>query len=122
MLSETDQNYLSSLTLPDIQGIMPFVHALTSQLNIGYSQSFVRNLLLTAQLREQKIKAAEQNQKQAITYFLHLPKLAYTVSRLPQRVRDHPDFAPVRQSLMSPYNSPYFRAIATWIELLTRQA
>lgn len=122
MLSETDQNYLSSLTLPDIQGIMPFVHALTNQLNIGYSQSFVRNLLLTAQLREQKIKAAEQNQKQAITYFLHLPKLAYTVSRLPQRVRDHPDFVPVRQSLMSPYNSPYFRAIATWIELLTRQA
>jgi len=35
-------------------------------------------------------------------------------------VRNHTNFAPVRTSLKSPYNAPYFRAIATWIELLNR--
>ena len=50
-------------------------------------------------------------------YFLHLPKVAYTLARLPTNVLDNPDF---RKSLKSPYNAPYFRAIATWIELLNR--
>lgn len=119
-LSKSEQDYLKEISEPALQGVIPFVDQLLNQLDIGYSQSFVRNLLLTAQLREQKIREAEENQQQAVAHFLHLPKLAYTLSRLPQRVRDHPAFKPIRQSLMSPYNSPYFRVIATWIELLTR--
>ena len=52
-----------------------------------------------------------------IKYYLHLPQIAYTLDRLPKNVLDDDDF---RKALKNPYNSPYYRAIATWIELLNR--
>jgi CRISPR-associated protein Csm1 len=126
-IDRQDQKYLSQEAIPQFLGVLPFVQQLVDpqQLAIGYSRNFIRNLLITAQIREQKIQEIQQSQPeqiQAVTYYLHLPKLAYAFSRLPQRVRDDPKFIPIRQSLMSPRNSPYFRAIATWIELLTRKS
>lgn len=92
------------------------------------SRNFTRNLLATAQIQEQKIEEFEdkrtvkqyENQDKDIRYFLHLPKIAYTLSRLPDRIRGNPEFSKISTSLKSPYNAPYFRAIATWIELLNR--
>ncbi|WP_339377489.1 hypothetical protein [Calothrix sp. NIES-2100] len=68
-------------------------------------------------LRKHKEQDKDNND---IDYYLHLPKLAYALSRLPEKVRNQPDFISFRQSLMNPQNAPYFRAIATWIELLSR--
>ncbi|MCL1465973.1 type III-A CRISPR-associated protein Cas10/Csm1 [Argonema galeatum] len=107
-------------------GVLPFVKILELELN--YSRSFIRNLLLTAQLQEQMIKEVEENRKHQqyegqikdMRYYLHLPKIAYTLARLPNNVRDSACFQTVRTSFLSPYNAPYFRAIATWIELLNR--
>jgi CRISPR-associated protein Csm1 len=92
------------------------------------SRNFTRNLLATAQVQEQKIEEFEDkrtvkqydNQDKDIRYFLHLPKIAYTLARLPDRIRGNPEFSKISTSLKSPYNAPYFRAIATWIELLNR--
>ena len=115
--------YLSPEILPSLFGIFPFVEKLeTQRLEINYARSFVRNLLATAQIQEQMIRENDKQleQVQDIRYYLHLPKVAYTLARLPSYVRDAPNFQPVRQSLLSPYNAPYFRAIATWIELLNR--
>ena len=61
-----------------------------------------------------------EEQQREIRYYLHLPKIAYTLARLPSQVRNNENFAPVRTSLKNPYNAPYFRAIATWLELLNR--
>lgn len=134
-LPEGDKAYLSEVERPPLLGVFPFVHQLVHQLDIGYSQGFLRNLLVTAQIREQRLQAFEDknvgqllpesnppssNQQLATAYYLHLPQLAYTLSRLPAEVRNHQQFKPIRQSLMSPRNSPYFRAIATWIDLITR--
>lgn len=117
--------YLSSEKLPSLLGILPLVKKL-SNIDTNYSRSFVRNLLNVAQVQNQMIKeikekrkqAQYQNQEQDIRYYLHLPKVAYTLARLPDRVLDDEEF---RKSLKSPYNAPYFQAIATWIELLTRK-
>lgn len=124
-VDDRSKEYLTSEAMPELMGVLPFVKNLIASeaLELRYPQSFIRNLLITAQIREQKIKEAQKRQPeqtQAITYYLHLPKLAYALSRLPSQIRAHPQFSPIRQSLMSPRNSPYFRAIATWIELLTR--
>ena len=116
-------NYLKEETLPGLWGVFPFVEQLNNQLEINYSRSFVRNLLLTAQIQEQmleKMKESPIEEQRAIRYYLHLPKIAYTLARLPSAVREHQDFVPVRTSLKNPYNAPYFRAIATWIEFLNR--
>ncbi|PSB11573.1 type III-A CRISPR-associated protein Cas10/Csm1 [filamentous cyanobacterium CCP2] len=117
--------YLEDEAMPELLGVLPFVQKLLdpNEINIGYPQSFIRNLLVVAQLRQEKIQEIRKTQpceEQAVTYYLHLPKLAYTLSRLPAQIRTHANFTPIRQSLMSPRNSPYFRAIATWIELLNR--
>jgi CRISPR-associated protein Csm1 len=118
--------YLKDEAMPALLGVLPFVKKLLdpNELNMGYPQSFIRNLLVVAQLRQEKIQEIRKTQpseEPAVTYYLHLPKLAYTFSRLPAQIRTHENFAPIRQSLMSPRNSPYFRAIATWIELLNRE-
>lgn len=92
------------------------------------SRNFTHNLLTTAQVQEQKIQEIEDGRKvkqydmeqEDIRYFLHLPKIAYTLARLPPRVKENESFSKISQSLKSPYNAPYFRAIATWIELLNR--
>jgi CRISPR-associated protein Csm1 len=111
---------------PEIFGILSFVKQLTEQLDLGsdYSRSFIRSLLDTAEAQKIMLDKKEKQQDEELTngirYYLHLPKLAYAFSRLPATVRDKPEFTPVRQSLMSPLNAPYFRAIATWIELLNR--
>jgi CRISPR-associated protein Csm1 len=111
---------------PTLLGVLPFV----SRIRADFSRSFIRNLLIAAELQEQKVREIKEKRKheeykhqlQDIQYYLHLPQIAYTLSRLPSRVRNDASFEPVRTSLKSPYNAPYFRAIATWIELLTRNS
>jgi CRISPR-associated protein Csm1 len=102
---------------------------LTAQLHdpnrIGYSRAFIRNLLILADIRDLKIESLleqpSSDHQDDITYYLHLPKLAYSLSRLPASVRNNENFIPVRQALLNPRSSPYFRSIATWVELLNRQ-
>ncbi|MBD2137696.1 type III-A CRISPR-associated protein Cas10/Csm1 [Anabaena sp. FACHB-1237] len=118
---EINQKYAQREIKPNLLGIIPFVEIL-SQPNIGvnYSRTFVKNLLITAQIQEQaleKFKDKKTKEALATRYYLHLPKIAYTLARLPREVLNNDDF---RTSLKSPYNAPYFRAIATWIELLNR--
>ncbi|MBW4669853.1 MAG: type III-A CRISPR-associated protein Cas10/Csm1 [Cyanomargarita calcarea GSE-NOS-MK-12-04C] len=115
--------YLQQEDNPPIWGILPFVERL-EQKDIGtdVSRNFVRNLLITAQVQEQALKKIEEkkfNDAIETRYYLHLPKIAYTLARLPQEVLKDDDF---RTSLKNPYNAPYFRAIATWIELLNRKS
>ncbi|MDX2098385.1 MAG: type III-A CRISPR-associated protein Cas10/Csm1 [Leptolyngbyaceae cyanobacterium bins.59] len=122
-LNADDRTYLQSEPKPELFGVLPFVQALNTQLDVNQSRGFIRNLLLTAQLQSELIKQAKEKQStsiQDIRYYLHLPKVAYTLARLPQNVRDHPNFLPVRLALKNPRNAPYFRAIATWLELLNR--
>ncbi|MGK7926274.1 MAG: type III-A CRISPR-associated protein Cas10/Csm1 [Spirulina sp.] len=116
--------YLEPESQPELLGILPFV----TKLNDGetdYPRSFVRNLLNTADLQEKAIKEAEEkfakdsDRVKDCRYFLHLPRVAYTLSRLPQRFRKNRSLI---TSLKNPYNAPYFRAIATWIELLNRKS
>ncbi|MCT7995979.1 type III-A CRISPR-associated protein Cas10/Csm1 [Laspinema olomoucense] len=123
------REYLQSAEYPPILGIFPLIEQLEKQqIETNYARSFVRSLLATAQMQEQMIKEIETKRRSPIykqeindiRYYLHLPQMAYTLARLPQRVREHPEFAPVRKSLNNPYNAPYFRAIATWLELLNR--
>jgi CRISPR-associated protein Csm1 len=142
-IAEKTQGYLAICDRPPFLGVWDFVALLQGQLVNHYKQSFVRNLLLTAQIQEQQLeekkKAIHQyrkdypNVKEAdaaiktlnrevhdIRYYLHLPKVAYTLARLSPELRQREEFKPMRISLLSPYNAPYFRTIATWIELLTR--
>ncbi len=115
--------YLKQEDNPSLWGILPFVSRLERQ-KIGreFSRNFVRNLLITAQIQEQALKNIEDkksNDTIETRYYLHLPKIAYTLARLPQNVLEDDEF---RTSLKNPYNAPYFRAIATWIELLNRNS
>ena len=124
VISEDKKRYINKIEQIDLFGILPFVDKLLNHPDLDYSESFIRNLLVTAEIQELALKEAKEeqkNEKNDINYFLHLPKLAYAMSRLPPKLRNHEDFAPIRRSFMSPYNAPYFRAIATWIELLTRE-
>ncbi|WP_071192471.1 type III-A CRISPR-associated protein Cas10/Csm1 [Trichormus sp. NMC-1] len=115
------KKYLSSENKPKFLGILPFVEILEQQnIGVNYSHNFVRNLLITAQIQEQALEKFNDKKTQEALgnrYYLHLPKIAYTLSRLSREVLKNDDF---RTSLKSPYNAPYFRAIATWIELLNR--
>jgi CRISPR-associated protein Csm1 len=120
LLKPEDRNYLASVAKPSLFGVLPFVERLSGEIGQGYKRSFVRNLLNTAQAQEEKIKEAKAkhpDQLKDIRYYLHLPKIVYTLARLPDKVLDDSDF---RKSLKNPYNAPYFRVIATWIELLNR--
>jgi CRISPR-associated protein Csm1 len=122
MIDSEIQKYLHSESKPKLLGILPFVKKLEQQdIGINYSRNFVRNLLSTAEIQEKALEKFEDNKKSeealGTRYYLHLPKIAYTLARLPKNVLDDSDF---RTSLKSPYNAPYFRAIATWIELLNR--
>lgn len=122
------QEYLGTEGTLSLFGVWPFVEKFLEQLEESSSRSFVRNLLLTSQMQEQMIEEIQtkrrkvdyDNEEQDIQYYLHLPQIAYTIARLPEEVRKSDEFKPVRKSLMSPYNAPYFGAIATWIELLNR--
>jgi CRISPR-associated protein Csm1 len=102
--------------------VLPLVELLNLS-EIPYSRSFIRNLLITAELQEQKIKEAKDKEEpyMDLRYYLHLPKIAYTLARLPQSTRQTDDYRKLSKSLKSPHNAPYFRAIATWIELLNRK-
>lgn len=125
LLDSNMEKYFEMEAQPKISSVLDFVIQLTSQLELSsdYSRNFIRNLLDTAETQEQMIKQlSDQELAQAddIRYYLHLPKLAYALSRLPKTLHTNPDFTDVRQSLMNPRNAHYFRAIATWIELLTR--
>lgn len=111
-------------------GIFPLVEKLEPLLSNNFPKSFTRNLLSTAQVQEQFLKQAEKakipkvkkdKEVKAIKYFLHLPKVAYTLARLPRDVQQAKEFEDVRKSLKNSYNAPYFRAIATWIDLLNRE-
>ena len=121
------ERYLSQEAKPEISDVVSFIQVLTNKLDISsdYSRSFIRRLLDAAATQEQILKQMDKDReneenKNGVRYYLHLPKLAYALSRLPKSLHDDKDFIAVRQSLMSPRNAPYFRAIATWIELLTR--
>lgn len=124
-LEEEIQTYLNPESMPSLWGVIPFVKKLEN-VDANYSRSFVRNLLATAQIqskmiediKEERKKKEYENELKDIKYYLHLPKIAYTLARLPKSVLEDADF---RTSLKSPYNAPYFRAIATWIELLNRK-
>ncbi|NJK30555.1 MAG: hypothetical protein HC940_10600 [Acaryochloris sp. SU_5_25] len=123
LLQSCDLDYLNSVNKPELFGVFPFVKKLFGEIGQGYTRSFVRNLLNTAQMQEEKIKEAKEkypDQVKDIQYYLHLPKVAYTLARLPNKILGDSDFRDFRKSLKSPYNAPYFRAIATWIELLNR--
>lgn len=123
-LNADDLAYLHQEPIPALFGVLPFVQALNTQLDVNQSRGFIRNLLLTAQLQTELVKQAKEKQPASIRdsrYYLHLPKVAYTLARLPQNIRDHPNFIPVRLALKNPRNAPYFRAIATWLELLNRK-
>jgi CRISPR-associated protein Csm1 len=118
---DADKKYLESEAKPKLLGILPFVETLNDKnISVNYSRNFVRNLLITAEIQEKALEKFEDKKSQealGTRYYLHLPKVAYTLARLPKNVLDDYDF---RTSLKSPYNAPYFRAIATWIELLNR--
>jgi CRISPR-associated protein Csm1 len=122
--NETKQYLRNEPKPPELLGVLPFVQYLKRELDAKYSRSFVRNLLLTAQFQDQLLKNKKllPIEKKDIRYFLHLPKIAYTLARLPDRIRNDPNFVPIRTSLKSSYNAPYFRAIATWLELLNRSS
>jgi CRISPR-associated protein Csm1 len=130
VLSAEIKEYLRTADIKlDLFGVLPFVKKLEEQkIEINYARSFIRSLLDTAQLQEQMIKDIEERRKEQhyetqlkdIRYYLHLPKIAYSLARLPQEVLDQSDFSPIRKSFMSQYNAPYFAAIATWLELLNR--
>jgi CRISPR-associated protein Csm1 len=116
------KKYLHSEKTPNLFGVYPFVDRLEQQhIGVNYSRNFVRNLLIAAQIQEQALKKFKQEKKSqealGTRYYLHLPKIAYTLARLPNNILKDNDF---RTSLKNPYNGPYFRAIATWIELLNR--
>ena len=130
---EKASNYWNQQDLPaqpSLLGVLPFVSRIQPKLQSDFSRSFIRNLLITAELQEQRVRDIQEQRKheeykyqlQDIQYYLHLPQIAYTLARLPSRVRNDITFEPIRTSLKSPYNAPYFRAIATWIELLTRRS
>jgi CRISPR-associated protein Csm1 len=113
--------YLHLERKPKLLGVLPFVERLEQQnIGVNYSRNFVRNLLITAEIQEKALEKFEDQKTQealGTRYYLHLPKIAYTLARLPRKVLNDSEF---RTSLKSPYNAPYFRAIATWIELLNR--
>jgi CRISPR-associated protein Csm1 len=144
-----DRTYLATVPQPALFGVFPFTQRLLAEVGKSHTRSFVRNMLNTAQTQEQAIEDKQRNLKLAeenlkpiavkgrdgnlsqmeaqrleqirdLRYYLHLPKVAYTLARLPAKVRDAPEFQPIRTSLKNPRNAPYFRAIATWIELLNR--
>jgi len=119
---ETLEKYLNGAK-PPLFGIFPLVKKL-NELNAEnkLSRAFVRNLLDTARLQDLKIQDIERKNIQHdriedVRYYLHLPKIAYTISRLPHELDER-----LSQSLKNPYNAPYFRAIATWLECLNRQS
>lgn len=127
-----DRDLKSNPTLA-LFGVFPFVAQLQPLLSTNFPKSFTRNLLSTAQVQEQFLKQAKKTNKpkaekeeevRAIQYFLHLPKIAYTLARLPSHLQrgKEKEFEAVRTSLKSPYNAPYFRAIATWLDLLNRSS
>ena len=111
---------------PKLLGVFPIVNKLNSlEISKDYSHNFVRNLVNVSNLQRQKLKEIAEERKtrdyeyedKDIKYYLHLPQIAYTLDRLPKKVLDDEDF---RKALKNPYNAPYYRAIATWIELLNR--
>lgn len=112
------KDYLNG-TRPPLFGILPLVQQLKQE---NLSRAFVRNLLDTARLQDLKIKNMERTKKyndrpEEIRYYLHLPKIAYTIARLPHKLDPG-----LSQSLKNPYNAPYFGAIATWLECLNRSS
>lgn len=74
---------------------------------------------MIGEIKDKRKQQQYDYQIQDIQYYLHLPQIAYTLARLPREKFNNDEF---RKSLKSPYNAPYFRAIATWIELLTRSS
>ncbi|BAY38649.1 Csm1 family CRISPR-associated protein [Nostoc sp. NIES-2111] len=131
ILSNKTKQYLGTDITLDLFGIFPLVNKIEQQqIELNYARAFVRNLLDTAQIQELKIKDIHKKRKQQqyegeikdISYYLHLPKIAYALSRLPKKILENDDFTPIRKSLINPYNAPYFRAIATWLELLNRSS
>ncbi|WP_017323994.1 type III-A CRISPR-associated protein Cas10/Csm1 [Synechococcus sp. PCC 7336] len=122
-IPEDIRTYIGDDSSLALFGVLPFVERLQELLGTDTSKGFVRNLLATAQLQEKWLESADKQDvehRRDIRYFLHLPKVAYTLSRLPNAVKNAQGFDDISTSLKSPYNAPYFRAIATWLDLLNR--
>jgi CRISPR-associated protein Csm1 len=127
-LGETNEAHLEDAAY--LKGIAPLntnILSIVTKLNnpeIDYSRAFLHNILILADIRERKIQDLKKTDptRNDLIYYLHLPQLNYAISRLPQKVRDDPEFKEVRQALLNPRSSPYFRAIVTWIELLKRKS
>jgi CRISPR-associated protein Csm1 len=119
--------YLQTNATIELFGILPIMKTL-EKLKGEYTSGFIQNLLATAQIQEQKIEEIRnKNNEEALTkdiqYYLHLPKIAYTLSRLSRPNKNDPkiqDFENVSVSLKNPWNAPYYKAIATWLALLNR--
>lgn len=118
VLTQERKNYLGTEIKLDLFGVFPLVKKLQEQqIEINYARSFIRNLLDTAQIQEQMINEIKYQRKaqQYATelddncYYLHLPKIAYTLARLPDDVLGKANFSPIRKSLINQYNAPYFR-------------
>lgn len=123
LIPDEQKKYIGLQKPIALYGISPFVARLNSLSQLQLPRSFVQNLLNIAKLQEQQVKGSQDkapDQAKAIRYFLHLPKVAYMLARLPNSTRAAPGFESVSSSLKSPYNAPYFRAIATWLNLLNR--
>ncbi len=122
-LDQETKNYLGQNIELELFGILPFVQLLYDE-KIGYPRSFLQNLLVTAKLQRQKLDEYKQKNDQTdtrdIRYYLHLPKIAYTLARAPKSMKDNTDFSVVSSSLKKPCNAPYYKAIATWLDLLNR--
>ncbi len=127
---ETKEYIYENVNLP-LLGIKPFVDYFIDNLKdiqVNYSRNFIRNLLVTAQIQEQKIEEIEEERKKQIydneikdiRYYLHLPKIAYTLARLRDSIKSTEGFESLSKSLKSPYNARYYKAIAIWLELLNR--
>lgn len=124
-LDQETKSYLGEDTYLPLFGILPFVKILYDN-QISYPHSFLQNLLVTAKLQRQYLEEYKQKNHQTdtrdIRYYLHLPKIAYTLARVPKSMKENASFSIISSSLKQPCNAPYYKAIATWLDLLNRSS
>ena len=120
-LDQETKNYLGQDIYLPLFGILPFVKIINDA-EFGYPRSFVQNLLVTAKLQKQKLEEYKQIDSRDVYYYLHLPKIAYTLARVPKSMKENTHFSAISSSLKKPCNAPYYKAIATWLDLLNRSS
>lgn len=120
-LDQETKNYFGQDIYLPLFGILPFVKILDDA-EVGYPRSFLQNLLVTAKLQKQKLEEYKQTDSRDVYYYLHLPKIAYTLARVPKSMKENTYFSAISSSLKTPCNAPYYKAIATWLDLLNRSS